>query len=233
MGIQLAPATEISTIFDGQADLHLLGYLIDPHNPALEQRLERSRRDREHRVRAMGDKLKELGFELDEPALAARVKQGKSVGRPHLAEAVVSVAANQDRLGAEGLLEPTAFLVAYLIEGRPAFRPRAAPTVAEAIELIHGAGGLAVWAHPFWDIKEPAAVLEAIDLFRRGGLDGVETFYVSHTREQTELLAARCAELGLLSTGSSDYHGPDHHTFSSFRAFDTYGLEPRLGPLAD
>ncbi len=64
--------------------------------------------------------------------------------------------ANRDRLAAEGLLDPTDFLVAYLIEGKPAFRPRAAPTVEQAIELIHGAGGVAVWAHPFWDIEDPA-----------------------------------------------------------------------------
>jgi hypothetical protein len=150
-----------------------------------------------------------------------------------LAQAVVSLQSNRKRLAAEGLLDPTAFLVAYLIEGRPAFRHRAAPTVDEAIELIHGAGGLAVWAHPFWDIDQPAAVLEAIDRFRAAGLDGVESFYVTHNREQTQLLVDRCAELGLLSTGSSDFHGPQHHKFSRFRAFDTYGLEPALGPLAD
>ena len=104
--------------------------------------------------------------------------------------------ANRGRLESEGLLDPTAFLVAYLIEGRPAFRERAAPTVEEAIELIHAAGGVAVWAHPFWDIEEPAAVLTAIDRFRAAGLDGVEAFYVTHTREQTELLVARCARAG-------------------------------------
>ena len=64
------------------------------------------------------------------------------------------------------------------------------------------------------------------------GLDGVEVFYPSHTREQTELLARCTEELGLLSTGSSDYHGPDHRLFSSFRAFDLHGCEPNLGPIA-
>ena len=53
----------------------------------------------------------------------------------------------------------------------------------------------------------------------RAGLDGVEAFYVTHTEEQTRLLAERAAELGLLTTGSSDFHGPEHHTFSRFRAF--------------
>ncbi|MGH3266682.1 MAG: hypothetical protein ACRDNS_32385, partial [Trebonia sp.] len=91
--------------------------------------------------------------------------------------------------------------------------------------------GVAVWAHPFWDIEQPADVLESLDRFRAAGLDGVEAFYATHTEDQTRLLAARCAELGLLSTGSSDFHGPHHHRFSSFRAFRTYGLEPALGPL--
>jgi predicted metal-dependent phosphoesterase TrpH len=121
---------------------------------------------------------------------------------------------------------------AYLIEGRPAFRLRETPTVAEAVGAIHDAGGLAVWAHPFWDISDPAEALACIDRFRALAIDGVEAFYLTHTREQTELLAERCAALGLLSTGSSDFHGPDSRLFSRFLAFETYGLEPNLGPIA-
>jgi predicted metal-dependent phosphoesterase TrpH len=176
--------------------------------------------------------LRELGFALDDEMLAERAAQGQSIGRPHLAQAVVGQPENRERLNADGLLDPTDFLVAYLIEGKPAFRDREAPTVEEAIELIHGAGGLAVWAHPFWDISEPDAVLDAIGRFRRAGLDGVEAFYVTHTEGQTRLLVDHCSEVGLLTTGSSDFHGPDHHTFSRFRAFETFGLTPTLGPLA-
>jgi hypothetical protein len=231
-GIGLVAATEVTSLFDGGQDLHILGYLIDPDEPRLALALERSRTYRERRAERMANVLKELGFELDEQALAARAARGESIGRPHLAQAVVSVDANRARLADEGLLDPTAFLVAYLTEGRPAFAPREAPSVAESIELIHGAGGVAVWAHPFWDVADPQQVLATIDRFHTDGLDGVETFYVTHTREQTQLLARRCAELGLLSTGSSDFHGPEHRSFSSFRAFKTYGLEPALGPLA-
>jgi predicted metal-dependent phosphoesterase TrpH len=231
-GIGLVTATEITSLFDGRQDLHILGYLIDPQQPKLVAALERSRTDRERRADAMAETLGELGFELDRAMLAERVAQGQSIGRPHLAQAVVQHPANRSRLESEGLLDPTGFLVAYLIEGRPAFKERAAPTVEEAIELIHTAGGVAIWAHPFWDIEEPAAVLEAIDGFRSRGLDGVEAFYVTHTREQTGLLVTRCRELGLITTGSSDFHGPEHHTFSRFRAFDTFGLEPALGPIA-
>ncbi len=231
-GIGLVAATEISSLFDGRQDLHVLGYLIDPAQPALVAALERSRNDRELRAQAMADTLKELGFALDEEALARRVRDGQSVGRPHLAQAVVSRPENRERLEAAGLTDPTAFLVAYLIEGKPAFAPRSAPTVEQAIELIHGAGGVAVWAHPFWDIGAADEVLAAVDRFRDAGLDGVEAFYVTHDEAQTRLLATRCEELGLLSTGSSDFHGPRHNMFSAFRAFRTYGLQPRLGPIA-
>jgi predicted metal-dependent phosphoesterase TrpH len=231
-GVRLVTATEITALFDGRQDLHILGYDVDPDHASLVGALARSRGDREHRARAMIEALIGLGFAVDEQALARRSAQGQSIGRPHLAQAVVSRPENRERLAAANLLDPTAFLVEYLIEGRPAFIARAAPSVQEAIALIHGAGGVAVWAHPFWDIANAEAVIAALDRFRDAGLDGVEAFYVTHTEEQTRLLADYAAEQGLLTTGSSDFHGPQHHTFSRFRAFSTYGLEPTLGPLA-
>ena len=91
---------------------------------------------------------------------------------------------------------------------------------------------MVVWAHPFWDVPDPDEVLATIDRFRALGIDGVEAFYVTHTQEQTTLLAQRCEELGLLSTGSADFHGPDNRLFSRFLAFELYGFEPNLGPLA-
>lgn len=231
LGIDVVPAVEITSTFEDRQDLHVLGYLIDPADQALEVMLARSRSDREKRAGRMAEALRELGFELDEATLAKRSALGKTIGRPHLAEAVFARSENLSRLEAEGLTDPTAFLVQYLIDGKPAFRPREAPTVPDAIALIHEAGGLAIWAHPFWDISEPAAVLEAIDQFRAAGLDGVEAFYVTHDEEQTRLLADRCRQLKLLTTGSSDFHGPNHHTFFRFRAFGTFGLAPVLGPL--
>lgn len=232
-GIGLVSAAEITSLYGGRQDLHVLGYLIDPLEPRLVATLQNSQSDRERRAEAMADALRELGFALDDEMLAERAAQGKSIGRPHLAQAVVGRPENFARLQHDGLLDPTDFLVAYLIEGKPAFRERQAPSVEEAIELIHGAGGVAVWAHPFWDISDPAAVLDAIARFRRAGLDGVEAFYATHTAGQTRLLVDHCAETELLTTGSSDFHGPDHHTFSRFRAFDLYGLAPTLGPIAE
>ena len=83
--------------------------------------------------------------------------------------------------------------------------------------MIHAAGGVAVWAHPFWDIDDPATVLAAIARFSAAGLDGVEVFYTTHDEVQTRALYEATAERGLLTTGSADFHGPEHERFSRLR----------------
>jgi 3',5'-nucleoside bisphosphate phosphatase len=234
-GVRVVPAVEISAIDDRAEiprELHILGYRLDHADPALTGRLADFLGDRERRTLRMAAALGELGLELDERELDARRARGQPIGRPHLAAAALARPANAARLSAERVDDVGSFIAAYLIEGRPAFRLRETPTVAQAIDAIHDARGLAVWAHPFWDVSEPDEALAAIDRFRALGIDGVEAFYLTHTREQTELLAERCATLGLLSTGSSDFHGPENHLFSRFLAFETYGLEPSLGPIA-
>jgi predicted metal-dependent phosphoesterase TrpH len=232
VGIHLVTATEITAVHDGRLDLHILGYRIDPRHPGLQAALVYSRGDRERRADAMAARLRELGFAFDETGLALRAAEGKPIGRPHLAAAVVAHPDNHARLQQAGLNDMTAFLVAYLIEGAPAFVARSAPTVDEAIALIHEAGGVAVWAHPFWDLAEDAQVLDALAGFRAAGLDGVEAFYATHTAEQTRLLVQRAADDGLYTTGSADFHGPEHRLFSRFRAFELHGLAPNLGPIA-
>jgi hypothetical protein len=230
-GVSIVPATEISAV-DGQyEDMHVLGYGIDWTDETLAERLLDARGDRERRAEAMAARLKELGFEIDPAPVEARRKAGKPVGRPHLAAGVIAHPANAERLAEEGCDDVSTFIPKYLIQGTPGYVARTHPTVAEAIGWIHEAGGIAVWGHPFWDVKDDGEVLALIDRFKEAGLDGVEVFYVTHTREQIELLDDRCAELGLLATGSSDYHGPDHKLFSSFRAHETHGREPNLGPI--
>ena len=234
-GLQVVSAVEISSVDgDGSAprELHILGYRIDHTDPRLTERLATFLADREQRTLRMAAALRELGFELDERQIAERVAAGQPIGRPHLAEAALASPANADRLRQEQIDDIGSFIKAYLVEGRPAFRLRETPTVAEAVVAIHDAGGVAVWAHPFWDIPDADEVLASIDRFRAIGIDGVEAFYVTHTREETELLAERCQDLGLLSTGSSDFHGPDNRLFSRLLAFETYGLQPDLGPIA-
>jgi len=235
LGVRVVPAVEISAVDDGASEpreLHILGYAIDHTGPLLSQRLTAFLADREQRTLRMAAALRELGWELDEREIAERQAAGKPIGRPHLATAVLGPPANAERLRAEQIDDVGSLIRAYLIEGKPAFRMRQTPTVGQSVQAIHQAGGIAIWAHPFWDVADPAEVLDSIERFHALGIDGVEAFYVTHTREQTELIVARCASLDLLTTGSADFHGPDNRQFSRFLAFATYGLAPNLGPIA-
>lgn len=242
LGVKIVPAVEISSIDDPHADgdtdpghkareLHILGYGIDHEDPALERTLTEFLADRERRTLRMAQALKDEGLDLDETAIAARVAEGKPIGRPHLAEAVLGAQANQTRLRKEGIDDVGSLIRGYLIEGRPAFRMRETPTVAEAIDAIHDAQGVAVWAHPFWDVENPQETVAMVERFAAKRIDGIEAFYITHTEAQTKLLYERCTELNLLSTGSSDFHGPENKQFHEFLAFETYGLRPNLGEL--
>ena len=236
-GVTVVPAIEISAIDDGgehgvARELHILGYLIDHSDPQLTRALSGFLADREQRTLRMADNLRGLGIELDQQAIDARVQVGEPIGRPHLAEAALGHPANAERLREEQIDDIGSFIKGYLIEGRPAFALRATPTVQEAVDAIHAAGGVAIWAHPFWDVEDSDEALAMVERFRGLGIDGIEAFYVTHTQAQTELLARRCEELCLLSTGSADFHGPENRLFSRFMAFETYGMTPNLGPIA-
>jgi predicted metal-dependent phosphoesterase TrpH len=222
-------AVELSSVDPLGEDLHILGYGIDPADARLAERLDAYRADRQARVGRMADALEQLGWSVDR----ARFEGLESPGRPHLAAAAFHHPANADRVRDEGLADSSALLVAYLIPGAPAYRPRTIPTVADAIAAIHDAGGVAVWAHPFWDVDAGPEVEAALRRFAEGGMDGVEAFYIEHGERQTHLLCDLAEELDLLTTGSADFHGPEHPQFSRFRNFELYGREPRLGPIAN
>jgi predicted metal-dependent phosphoesterase TrpH len=199
--IHLTPAVELSSVHADAEDLHILGYDIDVADSTLTDALADFRADRVRRIAEMAERL------------GLRLPEHPSPGRPHLADQL-------QRRHPE--LTRDELFAAYLTPGAPTYVRRSRPTVAQAIDIIHAAGGLAVWAHPYWDVEEPV-------LFE--GLDGVEAFYPSHTEEQTRALYAAARERGLLTTGSADFHGPAHEHFDRFLAFDLYGLEPDLGRL--
>jgi len=229
LGLRYSAAAELSAVHGGHEDLHVLGYELDVSDPDLIAVLEDFRGDRARRIEQMADRLRELGFELDDAPLVARREAGKPIGRPHLADAVLEHPANAQRLADEGIHGKDELFPPYLVPGAKAYVARSRPTVAQAIEVIHAAGGVAVWAHPFWDLDNEPEALATLRAFVDAGLDGVECFYASHTQEQTEALY-RAAD-GLLVTGSADFHGPEHERFNTFRAFELHGLEPRLGPI--
>jgi 3',5'-nucleoside bisphosphate phosphatase len=212
LGIELVPAIEMSCVHEYAEDLHICGYWIDLERIAAA--CERAQQERVNRAGEIIERLRKWGFEVKLEDAEREAGDALSIGRPHIARAA----------GATGDLGP--FFEEYLVPGGKAFVPRRWPTAEQAIELIHEAGGVAVVAHPYWDISEPNEVEGLINSL---GADGVEAFYPSHSMEQTQHLLDLCHKLDLLPTGSSDYHGPTHKTFAKFGAYDTYGLgRPRV-----
>jgi len=212
LGIELVPAIEMSCVHEYAEDLHICGYWIDLERIA--PACERAQRERLERAGEIVEKLRGGGFDLTLADAEREAGGALSIGRPHIARAA----------GATGDLGP--FFEEYLVPGAKAFVPRRWPTAAQAVELIRAAGGVAVVAHPYWDIEDPEQVE---DLIRSLEPDGVEAYYPSHSMEQTQHLLRLCHKLDLVPTASSDYHGPTHKTFARFGAYDTYGLgRPRV-----
>ena len=231
LGMRFSPASELSAVHGAHEDLHILGYELDVADTDLLATLHDFRGDRARRIEEMAARLRELGFELDDAPLRARREAGKPIGRPHLADAVLAHPANAQRLRDEGIQGKNELFPPYLVPGAAAYVARSRPTVPQAIEVIHAAGGVAVWAHPFWDVEAPEEALGTLAEFVDAGLDGVEVFYATHTEAQTRLLHESAVQHGLLTTGSTDFHGPEHDRFSGFLGFEVHGLTVELGPI--
>jgi len=211
-GIELVPAIEMSCVHEYAEDLHVCGYWVDLG--AIAPACERAQHERVTRAGEIVERLRGEGFDLHLEDAVREAGDALSIGRPHIARAA----------GARGDLGP--FFEEYLVPGAKAFVPRRWPTAEQAVEVIKEAGGIAVVAHPYWDID---ARHEVDELIRALPIDGVEAYYPSHSEEQTAHLLELCDELGLVPTASSDYHGPTHKTFSRFGAYETYGLgEPQV-----
>lgn len=232
--LRVVPAVEITAVDSDHEDIHLLGYGIDHRDPGLGDRLRGAREERERRGRLMAGRLEAAGWSVDTALLDRVAASGATVGRPHVAEAVFADPANAQRLEERGFGDPGELIGALLVPEGEGWVPREHPTVEEAIGWVHDAGGLSVFAHPFFPQgRHGEAVIEAaVRRYAAFGLDGVEAFYVTHDAGQTRFLARLAGELGLLTTGSADFHGPDHEHFNRFRVFELHGIEPNLGRLA-
>jgi len=207
-GLRLLRGAEFSCVSptgrgDRDVSVHLLGYLFDPEHEAIVAEQARLRTERRGRLHRIAEKMAADGYPVDPDGLLALLPDGTSAGRPHLARALVTagVVASVDE--AFGTL---------LYNGSPYYVPKADTPVHTAIRMVRAAGGVPVFAHPFarrrGRVVEPSVIVELAGI----GLAGVEVDHPDHGPEDRDLLRGLAADLGMLTTGSSDYHGTNKTT---------------------
>ncbi len=176
--------------------LHLLAYLFDPEDAALSAELTRVREARERRAEAMVELLRADGIDVTWDEVRGYAAGG-TVGRPHLARALI----------ARGLVGTVseAFAPGWL--GQRYRLPKADIDVFRALALIRAAGGVPVFAHPRASVRGRIVPDSLIVELAEAGLAGLEADHEDHTPEQRAQVRALAAELGLIVTGSSDFHG--------------------------
>ncbi|TXS53344.1 PHP domain-containing protein [Streptomyces sp. uw30] len=196
-GLTLVTGAELSCRIDG-VSMHMLAYLFDPEEPALLAERELVRDDRVPRAQGMVAKLNELGVPVTWEQVLRIVGDG-SVGRPHVASALVELG-----------VVPTvgdAFTEDWLADGGRAFVEKHETDPFEALRLVKAAGGVAVFAHPAASKRGRTVPESAIAELAAAGLDGIEVDHMDHDPDTRARLRGLAKELGLLPTGSSDYHG--------------------------
>ncbi|MGI6307852.1 MAG: PHP domain-containing protein [Dethiobacteria bacterium] len=190
-GVEIIPGVELSTS-KGEKEFHLLGYFCDPQNHRLKNFLEQMAASRHERIKKMITKLGELGVEIDLAEILAQT-QGKAPGRPHLALALYR----------KGYCHtPAEAFEKYIGKGCPAYIKRYKLDFFQAIDLVRGAGGIPVLAHPGIygeDRLIPGMVAE--------GLMGIEVFHPDHRSVDENNYLKIAQKHKLLVTGGSDYHG--------------------------
>ena len=198
LGLGVVRGMELSCSRRGSS-VHVLAYGADPASPGLAAEMARVRDGRLGRLAGVLRKLAALGVPVSEAEVMAQVGNSPSVGRPHIADALIAAGHVRDRQEA---------FDRFLADGGPAHVHRYTIEVDRGIDLVHEAGGLAVIAHPWGRGRErllPPNVLQ--DLVRDHGLDGIEVDHQDHDSDARRRLRALAESLGLLATGSSDYHG--------------------------
>ena len=191
-GVSVMSGVELSCEYGGR-DLHVLGYGVDPGHTPLQSLLLEFRRTRERRGVRIVEKLAEQGVHIDINRVLARAGAA-SLGRPHIAEALVEAGHVPDHAQA---------FAKYLGEGCPAYVEKFKMMPQEAVANIHAAGGLAFVAHPGYYLEDYGAFLRLLD----EGFDGLEVFHPYHIPPVTTRLLGLARDRGLLISGGSDFHG--------------------------
>ncbi len=195
-GLTVIPGMELSTRH-GYKSVHLLAYLIDPDNAALREETLRIREARLTRAEAIVSRLA-ADFDISWADVVAHTAHGATVGRPHIADALVARGVSPDRSAAfRDILHPK---FGY-------YEPHYAPDPLTAIQLVRAAGGVPVLAHPGTRGVENVITEEHLGLLVEAGLFGLEIYHRENTPDAMERLFAFADKFDLVVTGSSDYHG--------------------------
>lgn len=194
-GLRVLPGVELSAIH-GERSFHLLGYGLDPETPVLIEGLAALARRREERARAMVARLAEGGTPVAWERVVAHARG--SVGRPHIAEALIEAGYARD--------VPDAF--ARLVgSGCPAYLPSSRLSIAEAVAMVRSAGGEVALAHPMRSGKalDPDRLVPEL---RQAGVSGIEVYHSEHDEAAVQYLCQLATREGFWWSGGSDFHGP-------------------------
>lgn len=196
--LQLALGAEVSCLTEDGISVHMLGLLFDGDNQPLQQLLSDSRDTRIPRMKKMIENLQRAGYEITLEDVQAATPDGATVGRPHLADALVEkkIVKSRDEAFADILNNDSPFYVSHF-----------APTPEDSIRAIRAAGGVAVIAHPFASRRGQILTPDSFASLVAAGLNGIEVFHRDQSEDERNQLLAISKELELAVTGSSDYHG--------------------------
>jgi predicted metal-dependent phosphoesterase TrpH len=196
--IQLALGAEVSCLTTDGISVHMLGLLFDGDNVKMQEMLSDSRDTRLPRMRKMVALLQADGFDISLDDVYEAAPGQATIGRPHLADALVAkkIVASRDEAFKDLLHNESRYYVTH-----------AAPTPADAISTIKSAGGVAVIAHPFASRRGQILTAETFQELVAAGLDGIEVHHRDQNETEQKVLISIARELNLVVTGASDYHG--------------------------
>ena len=196
--IQLVLGAEVSCLTTDGISVHMLGLLFDGEDEQMQQMLSDSRDTRLPRMRKMVALLQADGFDISLEDVYQAAPDQATIGRPHLADALVAkkIVATRDEAFADLLHNESKYYVTH-----------AAPTPADAIATIKRAGGVAVIAHPFASRRGQILTADSFQDLVAAGLDGIEVHHRDQNAAEQQVLTEIARELHLVTTGASDYHG--------------------------
>ncbi|WP_181782941.1 PHP domain-containing protein [Pseudonocardia pini] len=183
--------------------VHLLGYLFDPRHPAIVEEQARLVAERVERLQKMARNVAADYPQLDAERIFDLVPAGTTPGRPHLGQALV-------RAGVVGSVNEA--FADILRTGSKYYEPKTDTPVERAVQMIVDAGGVPVFAHPLARKRGRVIELSVLADLATIGLQGVEVDHPDHSPEDRATLRGVAQDLGLVATGSSDYHGTNKTT---------------------